>query len=385
MIERKRRNDFVRKREFDMLRKVRREGLSREQLAALGGSSRLDDSEASMPEAGAPGRRRGQGQDRRDRAADGRRRRLRRAARRARPRSTTRRRSRPRRRRRTPAAAPAPLAGGVDPTAARAAAARRRRAAAAGAGAGGMAAAWRRWQPADLGRAAPAHFGSRRSRGRGQRGRARPRTRRGGDRVRQRRLRGVRAVAGDADRHRRRARPARRDLAGAVRPVPRHRPAAQFESLALDYAQQFGWSAPQWFSLPKLVAEAAARGASRRVPRAAAGEVGWVCPDVLDTDAVARAALADAADAAAVGVRLGALQAGRRRSRRRSCPSCSASGPASRWRCAGWRASDCFTVLRTPRRPACATPTRRSGCCGWTRCGWPTGPTSSTKRRSTTA
>jgi hypothetical protein len=46
MIERKRRNDFVRKREFDMLRKVRREGLSPEQLAALGTSSRLDDSDA---------------------------------------------------------------------------------------------------------------------------------------------------------------------------------------------------------------------------------------------------------------------------------------------------------------------------------------------------
>lgn len=45
MIERKRRNDFVRKREFDMLRKVRREGLTSEQLATLGGSSRLDDSE----------------------------------------------------------------------------------------------------------------------------------------------------------------------------------------------------------------------------------------------------------------------------------------------------------------------------------------------------
>jgi len=45
MIERKRRNDFVRKREFDMLRKVRREGLSPEQLAALGSSSRLDDSD----------------------------------------------------------------------------------------------------------------------------------------------------------------------------------------------------------------------------------------------------------------------------------------------------------------------------------------------------
>ncbi|HEY0818703.1 MAG TPA: hypothetical protein VGD46_08000, partial [Rhizobacter sp.] len=53
MIERKRRNDFVRKREFDMLRKVRREGLTGEQLAALGGSSRLDDSEARMQESGA--------------------------------------------------------------------------------------------------------------------------------------------------------------------------------------------------------------------------------------------------------------------------------------------------------------------------------------------
>ena len=39
MIERKRRNDFVRKRELDMLRRVRREGLTSEQLAALGGAS----------------------------------------------------------------------------------------------------------------------------------------------------------------------------------------------------------------------------------------------------------------------------------------------------------------------------------------------------------
>ena len=48
MIERKRRNDFVRKREFDMLRKVRREGLSPEQLAALGSSSKMDDSEVRL-------------------------------------------------------------------------------------------------------------------------------------------------------------------------------------------------------------------------------------------------------------------------------------------------------------------------------------------------
>jgi hypothetical protein len=52
MIERKRRNDFVRKREFDMLRKVRREGLTSEQLAALGGSSRIDDSEAKIGDSG---------------------------------------------------------------------------------------------------------------------------------------------------------------------------------------------------------------------------------------------------------------------------------------------------------------------------------------------
>ena len=48
MIERKRRNDFVRKREFDMLRKMRREGLSPEQLAALGHSSSIDDSEVRV-------------------------------------------------------------------------------------------------------------------------------------------------------------------------------------------------------------------------------------------------------------------------------------------------------------------------------------------------
>ncbi|CAN5808814.1 hypothetical protein BH09PSE5_BH09PSE5_18620 [soil metagenome] len=53
MIDRKRRNDFVRKREFDMLRKVRREGLTSEQLAALGGSSRLDDSDGRINESGA--------------------------------------------------------------------------------------------------------------------------------------------------------------------------------------------------------------------------------------------------------------------------------------------------------------------------------------------
>ena len=56
MVERKRRNDFVRKREFDTLRRLRREGLSAEQLAVLGGSSKADDSEARQTEGGASAR-----------------------------------------------------------------------------------------------------------------------------------------------------------------------------------------------------------------------------------------------------------------------------------------------------------------------------------------
>ncbi len=60
----------------------------------------------------------------------------------------------------------------------------------------------------------------------------------------------------------------------------------KFESLALDYAQQFGWSAPQWFSLPKLVAESASQ--DKPAQQRSAGEIGWICPETLDIDAVAR-------------------------------------------------------------------------------------------------
>jgi ABC-type transporter Mla MlaB component len=54
MIERKRRNDFVRKRELNMLRRIRREGLSPEQAAALDAASNIDDSEvrATHPPSG---------------------------------------------------------------------------------------------------------------------------------------------------------------------------------------------------------------------------------------------------------------------------------------------------------------------------------------------
>jgi ABC-type transporter Mla MlaB component len=63
----------------------------------------------------------------------------------------------------------------------------------------------------------------------------------------------------------------------------------KFENLALIYAEHFSRSAPQWFSLPKLVAEAAATEVPKRTARSQGrGDIGWVCPDVLDPEAVAR-------------------------------------------------------------------------------------------------
>ncbi len=64
-----------------------------------------------------------------------------------------------------------------------------------------------------------------------------------------------------------------------------------FESLAMDYAHRFGWSAPQWFSMPRLVAEAAAASPASAVGLSAAavgGDVGWISPAILDTEAVSR-------------------------------------------------------------------------------------------------
>ena len=64
----------------------------------------------------------------------------------------------------------------------------------------------------------------------------------------------------------------------------------RFEALAGDYAHQFGWSAPQWFSLPKLVSDAVADSANteRSSHAPLSGDVGWACPELLDIDAVAR-------------------------------------------------------------------------------------------------
>ncbi|MBO9685803.1 MAG: hypothetical protein J7598_04260 [Mitsuaria chitosanitabida] len=57
----------------------------------------------------------------------------------------------------------------------------------------------------------------------------------------------------------------------------------KFEHLANDYAQQFSLSSPQWFSLPKLVAEAVQQ---ERAPRGRASSVSWTSPEYLDVEAV---------------------------------------------------------------------------------------------------
>jgi hypothetical protein len=60
---------------------------------------------------------------------------------------------------------------------------------------------------------------------------------------------------------------------------------APFEALALEYVHLFGLSAPQWYSIPKLVSE------SRKQEKKAAAApkpsgMTWTCPEALDRDAV---------------------------------------------------------------------------------------------------
>ena len=277
MIERKRRNDFVRKREFDMLRKVRREGLSPEQLAALGGSSRLDDSEGrlSVAESGAK-------QDASVKAKIdaieqqmvgdnfG-----------ASPRRGPEFYNAPTQ----PApmgsnahSAPMPLGGGRVEAPAVAPAPPAAAAAVMGAGLSPLSPLSLDAGAGDFSNAFAVE---------------------------------VSEVAHDpeldeaviafANADFEQCEQALASLTGIG--APRHAHAEtwlvlfdlyraigqqhKFESLALDYAQQFGWSAPQWFSMPRMVAEAASEERAPSNSRIE-GQVGWVCPDYVDADAVAR-------------------------------------------------------------------------------------------------
>jgi len=60
---------------------------------------------------------------------------------------------------------------------------------------------------------------------------------------------------------------------------------AKFETVTMEYVERFHRSAPQWFSLPRQLAEATKKPESAQ---AMSGGIGWVCPPNLDSDAVAK-------------------------------------------------------------------------------------------------
>ena len=60
---------------------------------------------------------------------------------------------------------------------------------------------------------------------------------------------------------------------------------AKFETVTMEYVERFHRSAPQWFSLPKQLADATKKPESGK---SMSGGIGWVCPPNLDGEAVAR-------------------------------------------------------------------------------------------------
>lgn len=60
---------------------------------------------------------------------------------------------------------------------------------------------------------------------------------------------------------------------------------AKFEAITMEYVERFHRSAPQWFSLPRQLADATKKPAEAGKPK---GGIGWVCPPNLDGDAVSR-------------------------------------------------------------------------------------------------
>jgi hypothetical protein len=292
MIERKKRNDFVRKREFDMLRKVRREGLSPEQLAALGGSSKLDSesktdaANARTPDSGVKAKideieqqMVGDGftaSGTRKPADMG-------GTRAGQFRQTT---TRPAvMERDANAAQTTAMPSGVKPIAAEPSGATQ--AGAAATPTGGVARG-KDAQDISLGGlqgSAASDFAS-------------PFTVEINEVVHDPELDEAVIAFANADFEQCEQALSTLTRAGGARAqhaetwlvlFDLYRATGQqhkFESLALDYAQQFGWSAPQWFSLPKLVADAAQLEKPRT--QRAAGDIGWICPEVLDTDEVSR-------------------------------------------------------------------------------------------------
>jgi hypothetical protein len=276
MIERKKRNDFVRKREFDMLRKVRREGLSPEQLAALGGSSRLDDSESKVSDA--TSRQADSGVKAKideieqqmvgDNFASSSSRKpvgmFEGKTQQAPFRHTT---TRPAVLARQADAAPAAAAPAAKPI-----------------------------TPPPRNAAAEVSLGG--LHGTASHDFASPFSVEVSEVVHDPDLDEAVIAFANADFDQCEQSLTALTRAGGARAqhaetwlvlFDLHRATGQqhrFEGLALEYAQQFGWSAPQWFSLPKLVAESAQQEKPRE--QRSPGEIGWICPAVLDIDAVAK-------------------------------------------------------------------------------------------------
>ncbi len=278
MIERKRRNDFVRKREFDMLRRVRREGLTSEQLASLGGSSRLDDSETRQNDSGikpdsgvkakideieqqmvgenfiSPARRSGEFYNATTQAAT-----MPHAPSAAAPLDAAADNASPSERLRAAASlvpSVATMGPGMSPLSA----------SSPGYGGGAFGDPFavevsEVVHDPELDEAviafANADFD-----------------------LCEQTLSRLTGTGGERSQHAE-TWLVRFDLYRAI--GQQHK----FESLALDYAQQFGWSAPQWYSMPQLVAEAAG-GEERPARSSIDGQVGWICPAVLDADVVAQ-------------------------------------------------------------------------------------------------
>ena len=302
MIERKKRNDFVRKREFDMLRKVRREGLSPEQLAALGGSSRLDDSESKINDGPQRGIDSGvkakideiEQQMVGDNFASS-------SSRKpvgmfdgpTQPvpfRNTTTR--------------PAVLARSADdvaqaqssPDLSSAGAARPAASTTAPAPAPGRSTAGAPAAAAPRGPGQAISLGG--LQGAPSSDFASPFSVEVSEVVHDPELDEAVIAFANADFDQCEQSLTHLTKTGGVRAqhaetwlvlFDLHRATGQqhkFEGLALDYAQQFGWSSPQWFSLPKMVAESAQQDKPRE--QRSVGEIGWICPEWLDIEAVAR-------------------------------------------------------------------------------------------------
>jgi hypothetical protein len=308
MVERKRRNDFVRKREFDMLRKMRREGLSSEQLAALGGSSKLEDSETRQPEAkGSGGVKAKIDEIEQQMVGDSM--------------------GKTQAPRRAPefysaATQPAPLAGAATSGTAKSAAAP---APSVDRSAASSRAALLQDSPIIEARPSSPPFVPAAPESAKSNKEASKEVTNYGNRLIDPFTVNVLEVTHDpeldesviafANADFEQCEQALLKLTGKNGSRAEHaetwlvlfdlyRAVGQqqkFENLAQDYAQQFGFSAPQWFSMPRLVAQAASDEQQQRPKTstesrvggggsAEGGQVGWACPDRLTTEGVAKLA-----------------------------------------------------------------------------------------------